>query len=54
MNPHEFMRACLACFKAGVLEDACGGIDLDGSPAKASADMGKAGVNWLKSADIAA
>ncbi len=43
-----------AGFEAGVIEDACRGIDLNGSLAKAWADMGRAGVKRLKSADIAA
>ena len=43
-----------AGFQAGVIEDACRGIDLNGSLVKAWADMGKAGVRRLKSADIAA
>lgn len=43
-----------AGFQAGVIEDACRGIDLNGSLAKAWADMGKAGVRRLKSAAIAA
>ena len=43
-----------AGFQAGVIEDACRGIDLNGSLAKALADMGKAGVRRLKSTEIAA
>ena len=43
-----------AGFQAGVIEDACRGIDLNGSLAKAWADMGKAGVKRLKSSEIAA
>ena len=43
-----------AGFQAGVIEDACRGIDLNGSLAKAWADMGKAGVRRLKSTEIAA
>jgi nicotinamidase/pyrazinamidase len=43
-----------AGFEAAVIEDACRGIDLNGSLAKAWADMGKAGVKRIKSADIAA
>ena len=42
-----------AGFEAGVIEDACRAIDLNGSLAKAWADMGRAGVKRLKSADIA-
>ena len=42
-----------AGFQAGVIEDACRGIDLNGSLAKAWADMGKAGVKRLKSSEIA-
>jgi nicotinamidase/pyrazinamidase len=41
-----------AGFEAAVIEDACRGIDLDGSLAKAWADMGKAGVKRLKSSDL--
>ena len=43
-----------AGFEAAVIEDACRGIDLNGSLAKAWAAMGKAGVKRMKSADIAA
>ena len=43
-----------AGFQAGVIEDACRGIDLNGSLAKAWADMGRAGVKRLKSSAIAA
>ena len=43
-----------AGFQAGVIEDACRGIDLNGSLAKAWADMGRAGVKRLKSSEIAA
>jgi len=42
-----------AGFEAGVIEDACRAIDLNGSLTKAWADMGRAGVKRLKSADIA-
>ena len=42
-----------AGFEAAVIEDACRGIDLNGSLAKAWADLGRAGVKRLKSADIA-
>ena len=42
-----------AGFQAGVVEDACRGIDLNGSLAKAWADMGKAGVKRLNSSEIA-
>jgi nicotinamidase/pyrazinamidase len=41
-------------FAAVVIEDACRGIDLNGSLAKAWADMTKAGVLRAQSADIAA
>ena len=41
-----------AGFAAAVIEDACRGIDLNGSLAKAWADMGKAGVKRLKSSEI--
>jgi nicotinamidase/pyrazinamidase len=41
-------------FKAAVIEDACRGIDLNGSLAKAWDDMKKAGVQRLQSTDIAA
>lgn len=63
MNRREFMQvggawsaldARKAGFEAGVIEDACRAIDLDGSLAKAWAEMGRAGVKRLKSADIAA
>jgi nicotinamidase/pyrazinamidase len=37
-----------------VIEDACRGIDLGGSLAKAWADMKKAGVRRIKSGDVAA
>jgi len=40
-------------FEAVVIEDACRGIDLNGSPAKAWADMAKAGVVRAQSADVA-
>ena len=43
-----------AGFQAGVIEDACRGIDLNGSLAKAWAEMGKAGVRRLKSTEITA
>ena len=43
-----------AGFEAAVIEDACRGIDLNGSLAKAWADMARAGVKRLKAADIAA
>jgi nicotinamidase/pyrazinamidase len=41
-------------FEAAVIEDACRGIDLNGSLAKAWQDMKKAGVERLGSGDIAA
>ena len=43
-----------AGFEAYVIEDACRGIDTQGSLAKAWADMAKAGVKRIQSADIAA
>ena len=43
-----------AGFETYVIEDACRGIDTQGSLAKAWADMAKAGVKRLQSADIAA
>jgi nicotinamidase/pyrazinamidase len=42
-----------AGFEAYVVEDACRGIDAQGSIAKAWADMAKAGVNRIQSSDIA-
>ncbi len=42
-----------AGFEAFVVEDACRGIDTQGSLAKAWADMEKAGVNRIQSSDIA-
>ena len=43
-----------AGFDAFVIEDACRGIDTQGSLAKAWADMAKAGVMRIQSSDIAA
>ena len=43
-----------AGFEVYVVEDACRGIDTQGSLAKAWADMTKAGVKRIQSADIAA
>ena len=43
-----------AGFEVYVVEDACRGIDNQGSLAKAWADMAKAGVKRIQSADIAA
>jgi nicotinamidase/pyrazinamidase len=43
-----------AGFETYVVEDACRGIDTQGSLAKAWTDMGKAGVKRIQSADIAA
>ncbi|MSQ60243.1 MAG: bifunctional nicotinamidase/pyrazinamidase [Betaproteobacteria bacterium] len=40
-------------FEASVIEDACRGIDLGGSLAKAWADMTAAGVNRIQSHDLA-
>ena len=42
-----------AGFKAAVIEDASRGIDLNGSVAKAWADMAKAGVRRVQSSDFA-
>ncbi|MCA6118337.1 bifunctional nicotinamidase/pyrazinamidase [Bradyrhizobium sp. WSM 1738] len=42
-----------ARFETYVIEDACRGIDLQGSLAKAWADMTKAGVKRIQSSDIA-
>ena len=42
-----------AGFEVYVVEDACRGIDTQGSLAKAWADMAKAGVKRIQSADIA-
>lgn len=42
-----------AGFETYVIEDACRGIDTQGSLAKAWADMGKAGVKRIKSGDLA-
>jgi nicotinamidase/pyrazinamidase len=43
-----------AGFQTYVIEDACRGIDLGGSLAKAWTDMKKAGVRRIKSGDVAA
>ena len=43
-----------AGFKASVIEDACRGIDLNGSLKAAWANMAKAGVKRIQSSDIAA
>ena len=43
-----------AGFETYVIEDACRGIDTQGSLAKAWADMAKAGVKRIQSGDIAA
>jgi len=48
------MDARKAGFEAYVIEDACRGIDTQGSLAKAWADMEKAGVKRIQSGDIAA
>jgi nicotinamidase/pyrazinamidase len=40
-------------FQAYVIEDACRGIDINGSIAAAWKDMGKAGVKRIQSSDIA-
>jgi nicotinamidase/pyrazinamidase len=49
-------RACArkTGFETYVIEDACRGIDTQGSLAKAWADMTRAGVKRIKSDDIAA
>src|ERR1700733_9510458 len=47
------MDARKAGFEAYVIEDACRGIDTQGSLAKAWADMTKAGVKRIQSSDIA-
>jgi nicotinamidase/pyrazinamidase len=47
------MDARKAGFDAHVVEDACRGIDTQGSLAKAWADMEKAGVKRINSSDIA-
>lgn len=47
------MDARKAGFDAYVIEDACRGIDTQGSLAKAWADMAKAGVKRIQSSDIA-
>ncbi len=47
------MDARKAGFDAYVIEDACRGIDTQGSLAKAWADMAKAGVKRIQSGDIA-
>ena len=57
---HRFLRrldaidARKAGFETYVVEDACRGIDTQGSLAKAWADMTKAGVKRIQSGDIAA
>ena len=43
-----------AAFETYVVEDACRGIDTEGSLAKAWTDMAKAGVKRIQSSDIAA
>ncbi len=43
-----------AGFETYVVEDACRGIDIQGSVAKAWADMAAAGVKRIQTADIAA
>ena len=47
------LDASKAGFEAYVIEDACRGIDTQGSLAKAWADMAKAGVKRIQSSDIA-
>ena len=47
------MDARKAGFETSVVEDACRGIDIQGSLAAAWADMEKAGVKKIQSADIA-
>src|SRR5580692_7351474 len=46
------MDARKAGFEAYVIEDACRGIDTQGSLAKAWADMAKAGVKRIQSSDV--
>ena len=46
--------ACAAGFEVVVIEDACRGIDTQGSLAKAWADLKKAGVKRIQSGDLAA
>lgn len=48
------MDARKAAFETYVVEDACRGIDTQGSLAKAWDDMTKAGVKRIQSADISA
>lgn len=48
------MDARKAGFETYVIEDACRGIDTQGSLAKAWAEMAKAGVRRIKSADLSA
>jgi nicotinamidase/pyrazinamidase len=48
------MDARKAGFETYVIEDACRGIDTQGSLARAWADMAKAGVRRIQSSDIAA
>ena len=50
----EVLDARKAGFETYVIEDACRGIDTQGSLAKAWADMAKAGVKRIQSSDIAA
>lgn len=50
---YSALDARRAGFEAVVIEDACRGIDLNGSVAAAWADMAKAGVRRISSADIA-
>ena len=53
-SPGRALDARKAGFETYVIEDACRGIDTQGSLAKAWADMTKAGVKRIKSDDIAA
>ena len=46
------LDARAAGFEVAVVEDACRAIDLNGSLAKAWADMGAAGVQRIQSADV--
>ena len=53
-NLQRALDARKARFETYVIEDACRGIDTQGSLAKAWADMDKAGVKRIQSSDIAA
>jgi nicotinamidase/pyrazinamidase len=51
-SPGQRSTRCKADFETCVVEDACRGIDTQGSLAKAWSDMDKAGVKRIQSADI--